>query len=481
LLSLVGGGLGLLLALWSIDLLASSGAATLPRLNEINLDGRVLGFTFLLSALTGVLFGLIPALQAVKSDVNESLKEGGRGSTAGATRQRFRSLTIIAEFALSLVLLIGAGLMIKSFWRLQHVDPGFNPNNVLTFQLSLPRAKYAKNEEITAFYHQAVERIKTLPGVTAVGATSILPLSGSNSDNSFVIEGRPLLDLSAIPDEELRIVTPDYFRAMNIPLIKGRYFADADTPPSPEVAIINQALARKHFSGEDPIGKRITMDDPRSPSATWITIVGIVGDVKHRGLNVEAQPELYGAHGQAAYRTMNLVARTTSSDPSSVASAIRREVAELDKGLPLYNTRTMERVVAESIAQQRLASLMLGILAALALTLASVGIFGVLAYIVTQRTHEIGIRMALGAQRTDILRLIIGQGMTLTLIGIALGLAGAFALTRVMTNLLYGVGVTDPLVFAGVPLLLAGIALLACYLPARRALRVDPLIALRYE
>jgi putative ABC transport system permease protein len=481
LLALIGGALGLALALWSVDLLASLGSDTLPRIKEINLDMRVLGFTLLVSTLTGAIFGSAPALASSKSDLNDALKEGSRSATSGSARQRLRSLIVIAEFALSLMLLIGAGLMIKSFWRLQHVDPGFNPRSVLTFQLSLPRAKYQKNEEVAIFYQRAIERIKALPGVVAVGATSILPLSGSNSDQSFVIEGRTPQDLSAMPDEELRLVTPDYFRAMGIPLIKGRSFTDSDTPKSTDVAIINQALARKYFPREDPIGKRITTDDPRSPKAVWTTIVGVVGDVKHQGLNIEAQPELYGAQLQAPYRTMNLVVRTASSNPTGMTSAIRGEIAALDKDLPIYNTQTMEHIVAESVARQRLATLLLGIFAALALILASVGIFGVLAYIVTQRTHEIGIRIALGAQKEDVLKLVIGQGITLALIGIAIGVAGALALTRVMTSLLYGVSAVDPIVFASVSLLLITVALFACYIPARRAMCVDPMIALRFE
>jgi putative ABC transport system permease protein len=481
LLGLIGGGCGLVLAMWGIDLLAAYGAQTLPRISEVNLDARVLGFTFLISILTGAIFGLAPALTSSKLDLNESLKEGGRSSTSGVGHKRLRSVTIIAEFALALVLLIAAGLLIKSFWRLQQVDPGFNPNNVLTFQLSLPRDKYPENQQVAAFYQHAIEHIKALPGVTSAGAATILPLSGSNSDQSFVIEGRIPQGLSAIPDEELRTVTPDYFRTMNIPLLKGRYFTDSDVEKAPQVVIINQALARKYFSGEEALGKRMTVDDPRKPDAEWVTIVGVVGDVRHNGLNIAAKPEWYAPHLQNPRRTMVLVARTASADPTSITASIRRSIAEMDKDLPVYNTRTMERVIAELIAPQRLSTFLLGIFATLALALASIGIYGVMSYTVTQRTHEIGIRLALGARNTDVLKLIVKQGMTLAMIGVGVGLIGAFAVTRVMASLLYGVSAIDPVIFSSVALLLATVALVACLVPARRATKVDPMIALRSE
>jgi predicted permease len=480
LLSLLGGILGLLLALWGLDLLVSLGAETLPRLKEISLDGRVLGFTTFISVLTGALFGLAPALQASKLELAETLKEGGRSSSAASGNTRLRSLTVMAEFALSLMLLIAAGLAIKSFWRLANADPGFSPQNVLTLELSLPKASYATGRSVAAFYKQALERIRALPGVTAAGAATVLPLSGSNSDSSFVIEGKMPQSLTTFPDEEYRVVTPDYFRTMNIPLIKGRFFDEADHDQAPGAVIINQALARKYFAGEEPLGRRLTMDDPSNPAASWVTVVGIVGDIKHRGLNTEAKPELYVTHAQNPERSMTLVARTASS-PSAVASAVRREIASLDKDLPVYNTRTMDQVISDSVAQQRLSTFLLGLFAALALTLTTVGIYGVISYTVAQRTHEIGVRMALGAQARDVLRLVVGQGMVMVLIGVGLGLAAAFGLTRLMSSLLYGVSATDPMIFVIVSLGLSLVALIACYVPARRATRVDPMTALRYE
>ena len=480
LLSLLGGILGILLALWGIDTLVSYGSDTLPRIKEVGLDGRVLGFTLLISIVTGALFGLVPALQASKLDLTETLREGGRTSAGGAGHRRLRSLAIIAEFALALMLLVGAGLTIKSFWRLQKTDPGFNPQNVLTFQLSLPKAKYSEPKQIASFYRQIIERTGALPGVSAAGATVILPLSGSNTDSSFMIEGHMPQDPSRFPDEEIRVVTPDYFRTMSIPLLKGRYFTDADKEDAPGAVIINQALARKYLPGEDALGQRLTMDDPGKPTAKWLTIVGVVGNVKHRGLNVEAKPEFYLPHTLYPEASMTLVART-ASDPAGLTSAIRKEVAALDSDLPVYNARTMEEVISDSVAPQRLSTLLLGLFAALALVLAAVGIYGVISYSVTQRTHEIGIRMALGAQTHDVLRLVIGHGMLLVAIGVSVGLLAALAMTRLMASLLYGVSAHDPLTFISIPALLILVAVLACYIPARRATRVDPMVALRYE
>jgi predicted permease len=480
LLAFCGGGLGLLIALWGTDQLVSLSAQTLPRMKEVGLDGRVLGFTLAISILTGLVFGLMPVIEASKLDLNAVLKEGGRRATVSPGQRRLRSLIVAAEFALALTLLIGAGLLSRSFWRLQNVSPGFEPENVLTFQLSLPWKSYPGSQYVSAFFQQAIARIAHLPGVKAVGAASILPLSGSNSDEGFVIEGRPLRDLNDVSDEEFRVVTPDYFRAMGIPLIKGRFFNDADKADAPGVTIINQAFAERHFRGEDPVGKRLTRDDPRGSNVNWITIVGVVGDVRHSGLNVEAKPEFYIPHLQETRSSMTLAARV-AADPASLSAAIRHEIRGLDAQLPVYNLRSMERIVDESVAAQRLSTLLIGGFAALALILAAIGIYGVMSYAVAQHTHEIGIRIALGARTPDVLKLVVTQGMKPALAGVAIGLAVSFGLTRLIRNLLFDVSATDPTTFVAITLVLTAIGLLACWIPARRATKVDPAVALRAE
>ena len=478
LLSLLGGSLGLLLALWGIDLLSAAIPDNIPRVKEIGLDLRVLGFTMGVSILTGLMFGLAPALRASQTDLNESLKEGGRGSTEGLRRNRTRSLLVISEVALSLVLLIGAGLLIKSFAYLREIKPGFNPHNVLTASVSLPIVKYPEEQQQATFFQQTLERAAALPGVQSVAVVDPLPMSGNLAMTIFKIEGRPPL----APGEQLaansRAISADYLRAMGIPLLKGRALTERDSKDAPKVMLINETLAQRFFPGEDPIGKRVT---PTIAPDFTAEIVGIVGDAKHRSLDKEAGPEYYVSYLQAPSSYMSLVARTEVSDPTQLISALRGAVLQVDKDQPLSEIRTMEQLLANSVAKQRFNMFLLGIFAAVALLLAAVGIFGVMNYSVTRRTHEIGIRIALGAQSRDVLKLVMGQGMILTVIGVALGLAGAFAATRVMSSLLYGVSVTDPVTFTGVSLLLAGVALLACYLPARRATKVDPMIALRYE
>ena len=480
LLAFCGGALGLLIALWGTNQLVSLSAQTLPRMKEVSLDGRVLGFTLAISMLTGLVFGLAPVIEASKLDLNEVLKEGGRRATGSAGQRRIRSLIVAAEFALALTLLIGAGLLSRSFWRLQNVSPGFDPENLLTFQVSLPWASYPGARQAGAFFQEAIARTAQLPGVKAVGAASILPLSGSNNDGGFVIEGRPYRDMKDLGDEEIRVVTPDYFRALGIPLIKGRFFNDADKADAPGVMIINQAFAERHFRGEDPVGKRLNRGDPRGSNVNWITIVGVVGDVRHGGLNVEAKPEFYIPHLQETRFSMTLVARV-AADPASLSAAIRREIRGLDAQLPVYNLRTMERIVDESVAAQRLLTLLIGGFAALALTLAAIGIYGVMSYAVAQHTQEIGIRIALGARTSDVLKLVVAQGMKPALAGVAIGLAVSFGLTRLIRNLLFDVSATDPPTFVAITLLLTAIGLLACWLPARRAATVDPMVALRAE
>jgi putative ABC transport system permease protein len=477
LLSLTGGTLGLLLAVWGVDLLIAASPADIPRVKEMGLDVRVLLFTLGISVLTGLIFGLAPAVQSSKLDLNESLKEGGRGSTEGLRRNRVRSLLIVVEVALSLVLLISAGLLIKSFMRLRDVNPGFNPNNVLSVSISLPQVKYADEAKQAAFYRDVLERIRETPGVVSAGGIFTLPLSGSNRVNTFDIVGRPS-NPEELPEGNDRVATPDYFRAMGIPVIKGRVFTERDDANAPPVVIVNESLARRYFAGEDALGKRMIISD-KYPQGN--EIVGVVGDVRHKSLDVEGGAEFYRSYLQSPAASMSLVVRTERADPASIASSIRSAVQQVDKDQPISNIQTMDQLLADSVAQRRFNMLLLGIFACVALILAAVGIFGVMSYSVTQRTHEIGIRMALGAQGSDVLKLVVGQGMSLALIGVALGLLASVIMTRVMSNLLFGVSATDPLTFAGVSLLLTVIALIACYIPARRATRVEPVIALRYE
>ena len=480
LLSLVGGTGGLLLALWGVDLLTASipseMAAGIPGWTRISLDLWVLVFTLVISILTGILFGLVPALQVSKSDLNETLKEGGRTATGGSGRQRFRGLLVVTEVALALVLLVGAGLMMKSFLRLLEVRPGFDPQNVLTMELVLPRFQYSENKKITAFFTELLRRIGSQPGVEAVGAINYLPMSGSGGTTTLIFEGRPAPPPGQYPEVNARIASPGYFHALRIPVLKGRDFTDRDTEEKPRVVIINETMARLYYPNEDPIGKRVRNSDGTNPAE----IVGVVGDVKHWGLDDNPEAFIYVSHAQVANRGMTLVVRT-ASDPGNMIAMVRREVSALDKDQPIFNIKTMEERISASSAMRRLPMFLLGIFAVVAMTLAAVGIYGVIAYSVTRRTHEIGVRMALGAQRSDILKLVVRQGMTLVLIGITLGLITSFAVTRVMQKMLFEVSPSDPTTFAGISMLLVAVALIACFIPARRATKVDPMIALRYE
>ncbi len=478
-LSLVGGGIGLLLAMWGMDLLIAASPREIPRLSEAGLDARVLAFTFVVSLLAGVLFGLAPALRGSHADLNESLKEGGQSGTTSFGRQRLRGLLVVSEIALTLVLLIGAGLMIKSFRRLLDVNPGFDPENVLTMQMALPPAKYAAPQEKARFYDQLLARVKALPGIEAASVTTALPLTGETFGGPFSIEGRPLDMTGKPPHAHIRTVTPGYFHVMSIPLITGRDFNDADTNDSVAVVIVNETFARGFFASGDAIGKRIKIGAPTSPRP-WMQIAGIIKDVKSDGLDAEAIPEMYLPYAQNIGPAMTLVARTVN-DPAGSLAAIRRAVQETDKEQPVYNIRTMKQLLAESIAQRRFNMIMLGVFALIALLLAASGIFGLIAYSVAQRTHEIGIRMALGAQSGDVLKLIVREAMVLAVAGVGVGLTGAFVMTRTLTSLLYDVSTTDPATFAGVAGVLTLVALLASYIPARRATRIDPNVALRHE
>jgi len=476
LLSLASGAVGLLLAVWGVLGLVTLGGKSIPRSQEIGIDAKVLGFTVLVSVLTAILFGLVPAIRASRCDLQTTLKEGGRGSMTGA-KTRARSLLVIADVALSLVLLIGAGLLIKSFSRIQSVSPGFESKGVLTMQVALPAFKYREAPQIKTFFENTLEGIRALPGVQSAGAVSDLPLSGSVHSGSFNIEGRPTADGEEGPHADIRSATPDYFRTMKIPLISGRYFDDRDVKDSEPVAIIDETLAQRYFPGEDPLGKRVEFQ-PGQP--IWRQVVGVVGHLKHKALDADYMDQLYSPHAQVSNSNMFLVVRS-STDPLSLTSAVRETVRNVDKDQPVYKVRTMEQLLSTSLAQRRLAVILLGVFAAVAMMLAAVGLYGVISYGVTQRTNEIGIRMALGAERAGIFKMVLSQGIGLTIVGIALGLAGAFALTRVMSSMLFGVTATDPWTFVVIPIVLGVVALAACFVPALRATRVDPMVALREQ
>jgi len=475
LLAALGGALGLLLAKWGVNILVAMATQILPRAGEVGLDARVIYFTSLLSLLTGVVFGLAPALQTSKADAQTALKEGG---SAGESRQShwLRSLLVVAEVAAAFVLLIGAGLMINSFVHLRRVDAGLRSENALTMSLTLPDAKYQTPKSTVSFFRQLLERISTLPGVEAAGMINLLPMQQWGWNSDFQIEGRAPFPPGKAPLVELRTVSPDYFRAMGIPLVAGRFLTDQDNERSERVTLINQTFAQRYFSDQNPIGKRINPD-----LSGWMTIVGVVGDVKQAGLADSVRVELYAPHAQVQLsNSMSLVVRA-SSDPAASVAAIRRETQALDPAQPIYNVKTMETVIAESVSDRRLNMVLLGVFSGLALLLAVIGIYSVMSYTVTRSTREIGIRMALGAQSRDVLTLVVGQGLALAAIGMAVGAMAAFGLTRLMAGLLFGVSATDPLTFATIALLLTWVTLLACYVPARRATKVDPMVALRHE
>jgi putative ABC transport system permease protein len=475
-LALIGGALGLLLAYWMVDLLVNFSPSGTPRIDEVAIDRRVLGFTLAISALTGLLFGLAPAWQISKSDLNQSLKEGSKSSQTGKRGRRALNALVIKETALALMLLIGAGLLIKSFIQLQRVDLGFNPNNLITMRVGLPRVNYPERQQLSAFEAQLLERIKTLPGVQSAGTVSSLPLGQFNTDAGFVIEGRPQPQDNQGPAAWYSSVGGDYFRTMGMRLRAGRLFDERDASKSPRVVIINETMARRYFPHENPIGKRIGNGKPDD----WREIIGIIADVKQFGLDQDARPSMHFANQQQPARGLFLVIRS-SGDPLSLVASVRGEISALDKNLAVANVRTMEQIVAESIAPKRFTLLLLGIFAVLALTLAAAGIYGVISYSVAQRTQEIGVRLALGAQKSDVLQLVIGEGMRLVICGIAIGLVGSIAWTRLMSTMLFGLSATDLMTFGLVSFLLILVAWIACLVPARRAAKVDPMMALRHE
>ncbi len=483
LLGLAGGLLGLLLAEGSVSLLKRLGPATLPRLAEIAIDWQVLIFTLLVSVLTGIVFGLAPALGSVRSDLNSILKTSGRGNTGSRARAQLRNALVVAEIASCVVLLAGAGLLIRSFVRLQEVSPGFRPDHVLTMQITLPETGYS-GRQVASFYRQLVERMQTLPGVQVAGVARNLPLSGVDVSLNFTVENRPVEASADQPRAKYRTASPDYFAAMGIPLVRGRYFDRTDGEKTAGVALINNTLARRMWPNEDPLGKRIK---PGFDDSVWCTIVGIVGDVKHTGLDAAVNAETYYHYLQVppalmtfVEGTMTLVLRT-NAEPAAITAAARGEVQKLDAGLAVYNVKTMTDMVDGSLAQPRFRTLLLGVFAGVAVILAAIGLYGVIAYSVTQRTNEMGVRLALGAQKSDVLKLVVGEGARLAAIGIGIGLAAAFGLMRIISKLLFAVDVTDPITFAATAGVIIVVTLGASYIPALRAIRVDPVAALRAE
>jgi len=474
LLSIAGGAVGLLLAVWGTEALVTLAANSIPRASGIGVDNRVLGFTMLLSLLTGVVFGLVPAMQAARPDFNESLKDGGKGTGTGERNSRTRSVLVVAEIALALVLLVGAGLLILSFQRLQQVDPGFDPHHVLTMRLFLPESKYGEPGQSRIFNEQLLQRVAALPGVQAVGTTTQLPMRGGG-DTYFKIEGRPFQG----PNQQVTALNPaishEYLRAMGIPLVKGRAFTEQETKETPHVVIINEAFARTHFPDEDPLGKRLIIDDGQPLPCE---IIGVARDIRQFSLARESSPTMYMPSIETARAT--LVVRT-AGDPLALTSVVRAAVQSVDKDQPVANIRSMEEILSASVAQPRFRTLLLGVFAAVALGLAAIGIYGVMSYTVVQRTHEIGIRMALGAQGSDVIRLVVTRGMALALGGVVVGIGTALALTRLLTGLLFNISATDPLTFVMIALLLTAVAFVACWIPARRATKVDPMVALRCE
>ena len=478
--ALLGGALGVLVAIWGLEALRAANpgdaAKFAPGWQQLGINLTVLLFTIAVSLLSGLLFGLAPALEVSKPNLNLALKEGNRQSSGRS--HRLRSSLVVFEVALSLVLLVGAGLFFRSFITLFKTDPGFNPDHVLTMNLVLTSAKYKDQSQSQAFFADLVQRVKAEPGVESAAAVNFLPLGGSNSSDAYLVEGEPEPRPGAENIGRYRVCTPDYFATMQIPVLKGRAFTEQDKTGATPVVIVNETLAKKHWPGQDAIGKRIRFQAPLD-RAPWMQVVGVIKDVKHE-LTLDVTPEYYLPHAQDSWQSMVITARTTV-DPGSLAGAFRQDVWAIDKDQPVFDVRTMNEVRSISVGLQRFNSVMIGIFAGVALLLASVGIYGVMAFVVAQRTQEIGIRMALGARAPDVLKLIVANGMRLAVVGLAIGLVVSWGLTRFISALLFGVKPTDPLTFSLVSLALLLSALLACYVPARRATKVDPLNALRYE
>jgi putative ABC transport system permease protein len=477
LLSAVGGMLGLGLAYWGVRALLALGPTELASLQNVGIDVRILGFTILLSLVTGVIFGIVPAIQASRTDLNESLKEGGR-SVGSVQGHRLRGALVIAEVALALILLTGSGLMIRSLLRLQAVNPGFDPEKLLTFRIALPGAKYDTDPKCIGFYRELVERIEALPGVRSAGGINFLPFGGQGSATGFSIVGEPVPAPGEFPVVDVRVITGDYFRAMNIDVKRGRTFTEREANEAARVVVINEKMARDYFPGQDPIGRKviIQMRDTDIPTE----IIGVVGDVKHNSLDGDVRAMSYWPQPELTYSFMTIVVRT-DQNPLGLAPAVRREVQSIDRDLPVADLQPMTARLSTSIARTRFATLLLGIFAGVALVLAAVGIYGVMSYAVTERTHEIGIRMALGAERINVIALVLRRGLALSMSGVGLGLLGSWLLTRFVSTLLFQTSTTDPATFAAVAVALTLIALAASLIPARRATAVDPVRALRHD
>ncbi len=480
-LSVLGGAAGVVVGSWGVNALLALNPIPIPSYNKIAVDWTVLGFTLVASVATGIVFGLAPAWQSLRVDLNSALKEGGRGAIAEAGQRRLSSLLVITEMAMAMVLLIGAGLLLRSFAHLLEVKPGFTTENLLTMQVGLPNASYQQPQKRIAFMQQLEASLKAAPEVSSVGVVTRLPLMSTlNNVTTFLaIEGRDV-PAGDRPEIDFRRASTGYFQTMGIPLLSGRLVTEQDVTNNSGFVLINEAMAKRFWPGEDPVGKRISTAISTGQQTAWQTIVGVVGNVRHLGLDIEPRPEIY-YHTNTQPPFGPVVVIRTTSDPQRLISIARAKVRELDRDVPISNVNTMEQLVAQSVAQRRFGMFLLGTFAVLALLLAAIGIYGVVSYTVTQRTQEIGVRMALGASATDVLKMVLRHGMSLALIGVVLGLAGAFVLTRLMSKLLFAVTPTDVTTFALVSLGLIAVALLACYLPARRAMKVDPLEALRYE
>jgi putative ABC transport system permease protein len=479
-LALAGGALGLLIAFWGLAAITKLLPADFPRLNEVHIDLRVLGFTFGASILTGILFGLAPALQSSRSDVQDAIRETGRGTSGSRRQSRFRQALIVVEVALSVVLLAGAGLLFRSFLRLQSVNAGFVSEHVLTARLTPSGTNYVNDADYVKFYKQVIEKVGAIPGVQDAGLINTLPLY-KGPTAGFRVEGRPVTTPDKWPSVNYRVVSANYFRAMGIPVLQGRAYTDRDDENAPRAMIVNQKLVQEIFPDENPIGKRITFGGTdANGQPRWFEIIGVVANVRSVELREEPNPELYFSAQQDLWPAMSLVIRSTI-EPSSLSASVRQAVNEVDRSVPVADVKTMDHVVSESITQPRFNLFLLGLFGAVAMVLSAAGIYGVTAYTVTQRTHELGIRIALGAQVGDVLKMILGQGMAVIGVGLVVGLAAAFALTRLLRTLLFGVGENDPLTFVAITAILVLVALIACYIPARRATKVDPLTSLRAE
>ncbi|HSS21011.1 MAG TPA: ABC transporter permease [Pyrinomonadaceae bacterium] len=482
LLAMLAGGLGLLLAVWGTHALVALSPDTLPRANEIGFDWRILTFTSAIALATGVVFGVVPAIWATRAELVGALKEGSRGATAGGGR--LRKGLVVAEVALSLMLLVGAGLMFRSFAQLRQVNPGFNTDHALTLRVSLPvpdgQISEADQDRFVSFFDRTVTRLSALPGVTAVGAANMIPLDGNGTDRLIEIEGYVPRDQADKPDADNRQTTPGWFAAMGIPLVRGRLIEPADNKQAPRVVVVNETFAKRFFPNNDAIGRRIRLGK-LTAEFPWATVVGVVGDVRGSALDAPPEPTMYWPVAQTHATPALAIVIRTDGDPGALASAVRGAIAEIDAAQPIYDLQTLDQLVAKSLGQRRFTLVLMLLFGVIALLLSAVGIYGVMAFAVTQRTQEIGVRMALGARTTDVLKLMVGSGMSLAAIGVAIGLVGAFAITRLMASLLFGISPTDIATFGLVSVGLLLVAFLACYLPARRATKVDPLIALRYE